>query len=203
MFRKITFRFALFSTLLNFMLLAPPAALAREIRVDAECSLHDAITLTEPLPAVTTDLTIDGRGHQISGDKLHQVFLVYNHELAISNLHIIDGFSEEHGGALYSEAREGTFTRVTFMQNQALNGGGIFTRKPDAISLRNSIIAGSSGGEKASPSIAPTRITAWKQTSRVRRVRKARTVTSAPLKRPTGWTADMTFAGAGPSSART
>ena len=93
----------------QLLVLAPPVALAHDIRVDDECSLRDAITtyntetstggcrmpnwgkpsidlkaditLTEPLPPITTDLTINGHGHQISGDKLHQVFAVYNHDL--------------------------------------------------------------------------------------------------------------------------
>ena len=69
------------------------------------------------------------------------------HDFFVSNSTIHNNIAGGNGGALYSEAREGTFTHVTFMQNQALNGGGIFSRKPDAITLRNSLIAGSKGGD--------------------------------------------------------
>ena len=69
------------------------------------------------------------------------------HDLFVSNSTFHDNRAGGNGGALYSEAREATVTHVTLMQNQALNGGGIFTRKPDAITLRNSLIVGSQGGD--------------------------------------------------------
>ena len=44
MFRKSSYRLALLCLILHFVVLAPSAALARDIRVDDDCSLHDAIT---------------------------------------------------------------------------------------------------------------------------------------------------------------
>lgn len=174
MCRTNALRLALFSTLLHFMLLAPPAALAREIRVDEKCSLRDAITtyntetstggcrlpswgkprinlrtditLTEPLPAIWTDLTIDGFGHQISGDKLHQVFVVYNHDLSISNLHIVDGTSEEHGGAIYVSGGAVSLSNSSIKSSLALEEGGAIYARSSTVSIIDTIISGNSAG---------------------------------------------------------
>ncbi len=137
---------------LHFMLLAPSAALARDIRVDDECSLHEAIitliteastggchmptwgnatiklqrdiTLSEPLPEITADLTIEGFGHKISGDKLHQVFTVYNSDLTISDLTIVDGFSAEHGGAIQIHSDELKLSNSSIGRSVAIDKGG-------------------------------------------------------------------------------
>ncbi len=168
MIQRNPIRLLLLSMLMHFVVLAPPAALAREIRVDDNCSLHDAITayntetstggchmptwgkpriylktdikLTEPLPAIVTDLTIDGWGHQISGDKLHQVFVVYNHELTINNLHIVDGFSDEHGGAIYVHGGEVTLTNSSIKNSLALESGGAIYAHYSTVSISESVI---------------------------------------------------------------
>ncbi len=174
MLRTRSFRLALFSILLHFMVLAPPAALARDIRVDHDCSLHDAITtfntetstggcrlpnwghpniylktdikLTEPLPPITTDLTINGWGHRISGDKLHQVFVVHNHELTINNLHIIDGYSDEHGGAIYVHGGEVKLSNSSIRSSIALEDGGAIYANYGNVSINGTVISGNSGG---------------------------------------------------------
>ncbi len=165
---------ALLCLLLHFMLLAPPAALARDIRVDENCSLHDAITtyntetstggcrmptwgkphiylksditLTEPLPIIWTDLSIDGVGHQISGDKLHQVFVVHNHDLTISNLHIVDGFSAENGGAIHVRNGELKLSNSSISNSTASENGGAIYAATGTISIRKSFISGNSAG---------------------------------------------------------
>ena len=162
-------RLLLLSILMHFVVLAPPSALAREIRVDDDCSLHDAITtyntetstggcrlprwgkpriylktdimLTEPLPAIVTDLTIDGWGHQISGDKLHQVFVVYNHDLAINNLHIVDGYSEEHGGAIELRNGELKLYDSSIKNSLAVEWGGAIYALNSTVSIGESVIA--------------------------------------------------------------
>ncbi len=169
MFRTKTFRLALFSLLLHSALLAPPAALARDIRVDEECSLHDAITtyntetstggcrlpnwgnpriylktditLTEPLPPIWTDLTIDGWGHQISGDKLHQVFVVYNHNLSINNLRIVDGYSEEHGGAIYVHGGGVKLSKSSIRGSVAVENGGAIYAGYGSVTVTDSVIS--------------------------------------------------------------
>ena len=158
----------------HFLLLAPPAALASDIGVYGDCSLHDAITtvntetstggchmpswgtsriflkeditLTEPLPAISADLTIDGHGHQISGDKLHQVFVVYNHELTIGNLHIVDGFSGEDGGAIYVHGGELTLSNSSIKNSLAVERGGAIYAYHSTVSVTGSAISGNSAG---------------------------------------------------------
>ena len=172
--RTSSLRLILVSMIFQFLVLAPPAALARDIRVDGDCSLRDAITtyntetstggcrmpnwgkpriylktdivLTEPLPPITTDLTIDGHGHQISGDKLHQVFVVYNHDLSINNLHIIDGYSEENGGAIYVTGGEVTLSNSSVKSSLALEGGGAIYARSGTVSIVDTIISGNSAG---------------------------------------------------------
>ena len=162
----------LFCLLVQFMLLAPPAALAREIRVDSECSLRDAITtfntesatggcrlpawgkphiilqsditLTEPLPAIQTDLSIDGRGHQISGDKLHQIFVVYDHALTINNLHIVDGYSAENGGAIYVDRGDLNIVNSSIKYSVATDRGGAIYTDSTVVSISYSVIIGNS-----------------------------------------------------------
>ena len=174
MFRTSSLRLVLVSMIFQYLVLAPPVALAREIRVDTECSLRDAITtynteastggcrlpswgkpriylktditLTEPLPAIWTDLTIEGWGHQISGDKLHQVFAVYNHELTINNLRIVDGYSDEHGGAIYIHGGEVTLSNSSIKSSLAAENGGAIYAKYGNVSINGTVISGNSGG---------------------------------------------------------
>ncbi len=162
---------AVFFLFLHFILIEPPAVHARDIRVAEDCSLHDAIitfntetstggcrmptwghttiyltkdiTLTEPLPEIWADLTIDGRGHQISGDKLHQVFVVHNHELSISNLHIVDGFSAEHGGAIHVHFGELNLSNSSISNSTAVEDGGAIYARGSTVSIRASVISGS------------------------------------------------------------
>ena len=145
------------------------AALAREIRVDEECSLHDAITtyntesstggcrmpswgepriylktditLTEPLPPIETDLIIDGWSHQISGDKLHQVFVIYSHDLRINNLRIVDGYSAEHGGAIYVHGGEVTLSNSSIKSSLAACNGGAIYAGYSSVTVTDSVIS--------------------------------------------------------------
>ena len=172
--RTSSLRLILVCMIFQFVVLAPPAALARDIRVDGDCSLRDAITtyntetstggcrlpswgkpriylktditLTEPLPAIWTDLHIEGYGHQISGDKLHQVFAVYNHDLSINNLHIIDGYSEENGGAIYVTGGEVTLSNSSVKSSLALENGGAIYARSGTVSIVDTIISGNSAG---------------------------------------------------------
>ena len=162
----------LFCFMLQFLLLAPPPALARDIRVDDECSLRDAITtyntktstggcrlphwgkpriylksditITEPLPEIRTDLIINGFGHQISGDKLHQIFVVREHTLTLSNLHLVDGFSAKNGGAIHAQNATLTLLNSSIRGSLALESGGAIHAQGGGITITGSIISGNS-----------------------------------------------------------
>ena len=81
MLRTKTFRLALFSLLLHFALLAPPAALAREIRVDDKCSLHDAIT------TYNTETSTGGCRLPNWGAKHHLLEIRHNADRAAASHH--------------------------------------------------------------------------------------------------------------------
>ncbi len=52
-----------------------------------------------------------------------------------------------NGGALYSENSEVSVVHATIAYNEALNGGGIYARSSDVLTMRNSIVMGSVGGD--------------------------------------------------------
>ena len=54
-----------------------------------------------------------------------------------------------NGGAVYVEAINAKLTHITMMRNEALNGGGVYARTAEVLNMRNSIIAGSRGGDCA------------------------------------------------------
>src|SRR5262249_39123863 len=83
------------------------------------------ITLGSDLPAVTTEMTIDGTGHsiEVNGADLYQVFYVnYSGILTIDTLTISHGSSAD-GGAIYSQGSV-TVKNSTITQNRAQYGGG-------------------------------------------------------------------------------
>ena len=92
---------------------------------------HDIITITEditlrqPLPPITGTITIEGGGHTISGDGKFRIFFVRGGNLAVNNLTLKDGFSDDGGGAI--QVRNGGWLAVngsTFIGNSAGLGGG-------------------------------------------------------------------------------
>lgn len=94
---------------------------------------HDIINLTEdislrlPLPPITGTITVEGGEHTISGDGNFRIFLVNGGNLTVNNLTLMDGFSEDGGGAI--QVRAGgwlTVNNSAFTGNSAgLNGGAI------------------------------------------------------------------------------
>ena len=87
--------------------------------------LQDDIVLTEPLPTITWHLTIDGRGHTISGDGRFRIFHIKGGVLEISDLHMIRGWAAS-GSAMLAE--HGSFVELkqsSVMNNFALLGGTI------------------------------------------------------------------------------
>ena len=95
-------------------------------------TLAEDITLTEPLPAITGTITIEGGGHTISGDNKRRIFTVRGGRLAINNLTLTKGkvFKQgdliEGGGAImivgYSTL---SVNNSVFSFNSALDGGAI------------------------------------------------------------------------------
>ena len=110
----------LFTTILTVLLLTWPVY-AADIRLSSRCALADAIiaanndraegdcpagrdadtiTLTEDitlqaeLPAITSEITIEGNGYAISGDNRHRIFYNEGGALTIHDLTVTNGYVE-------------------------------------------------------------------------------------------------------------
>ena len=124
----------------------PPCPLALQIvaaNTDAPAggcpagSGHDVITLTEDielqaaLPAVTSDITIEGEGFTISGRGRYRIFRVQRGKLTLNNMTLTRGIgsgSNSGGGAVRLEAAgQLEANHVVFSDNRAASGGAIDT----------------------------------------------------------------------------
>ena len=129
-------------------------------------SLDMDITLASKLPAITSDITIEGNGHTISGNKRFRIFDVDGGKLTVNNLTLTEGWTSAAGGAIevqnfgqliinnshfinnfaygggaihmqYSNARL-TINNSRFVGNRALYGGGAIKNDSGAAIVRNS-----------------------------------------------------------------
>ncbi len=85
------------------------------------------ILLFAPLPAVTSEITIEGNGHTISGDKKFRIFDVDRGRLTINNLTLTEGRSSSgRGGALrLQNGARAVVNDSRFDRNMADHGGAI------------------------------------------------------------------------------
>ena len=102
-------------------------------------SLTRNIVLFAPLPAITSDITILGNGHTISGDNKFRIFDVDRGRLAIKNLTLMDGSAPGgSGGAIRLQERSrATVSDSSFIGNSAEYGGaiGIVSLRPPTLQL--------------------------------------------------------------------
>ena len=60
--------------------------------------LTEDVTLTEPLPRITSDIAIEGNGYTISGDKRFRIFDVERGNFTLRDLTLADGNAQGEGG---------------------------------------------------------------------------------------------------------
>ena len=73
------------------------------------------------------EITINGNGHTIDALNKARVFNITGGCITISNLNIINGFSEEDGGAIFFSIEDAHYlNNVTFINNYAKQGGAIY-----------------------------------------------------------------------------
>ncbi|MCY4072103.1 MAG: right-handed parallel beta-helix repeat-containing protein [Chloroflexi bacterium] len=63
-------------------------------------TLTEDLTLAAPLPPVTSEITIEGDGHSISGDKRFRIFMLDGGKLRLNRLSLVEGFSKAFGSAV-------------------------------------------------------------------------------------------------------
>ncbi len=107
-------------------------------RGDDTITLSEDITLSFPLPEITSGLTIEGNGYTISGDKKYRVFDVRGGRLTLNNLTVSDGRTELNvQGAAIRVGRGGRLNvnNSSFINNSAGGSGGAIWMEFDSYSL--------------------------------------------------------------------
>jgi hypothetical protein len=94
------------------------------------------IALTEPLPAIASDINFIGNNYQVSGNNSHRVFTVTSGEVSFARVSITNGLVQgtsgvnggggagAFGGGLYLDGGEVTLVNVNFANNRAIGGAG-------------------------------------------------------------------------------
>ena len=90
-------------------------------------ALRRSITLTEVLPTITGDITIDGKGYTIDGNNRVPIFAIDSGAVVIKNMTLINGNNPKgKGGAIkLRQNAELTVANVNFRNNRARYGGAI------------------------------------------------------------------------------
>ncbi len=90
-------------------------------------SLGEDITLTRPLPVISSGLRIEGNGHVISGDGRFRIFVVKGAWLQIVDLTLTEGSNPRgNGGAIeLLDYASVAIRNSKFIENSAENGGAI------------------------------------------------------------------------------
>ena len=94
-------------------------------------TLSADIVLSQPLPQISSQLTIDGAGHSISGDERLRIFLVDGGQLEISHLTLTRGKAEAGAAIKLQNGARVKASLVTFADNMATNGGAIAMTSAD------------------------------------------------------------------------
>ncbi len=94
-------------------------------------TLRQDITLSAPLPTISGDLAIDGRGYTISGDRRFQIFDIEAGQVVFKRITLANGVNlgedpDGYGGAVtLRNSAELITLDATFRNNQARYGGAI------------------------------------------------------------------------------
>ena len=90
-------------------------------------NLAQDIKLSSRLPTITSDITINGNGNTISGNRLYRIFDVDGGRLTVNNLIMTRGSASSFGGGAI-RLRNGaqvTVNNSSFVENTAFEGGAI------------------------------------------------------------------------------
>ena len=165
-----------FVLIASLLLLPRLQVFAADIGVDANCTLAQAITaantdaavdgsscpagsgadvialsaditLTAPLPSITTEIKIEGGGYVISGDDAYRIFDVGAAGfLTINNLAMTRGLADS-GGAIAVNAGSAIVTDSTLSGNSAGQNGGAIAVGSGVVIITGSALSGNSAGQ--------------------------------------------------------
>ena len=90
-------------------------------------------TLREPLPPITSEITIDGAGYTISGAQKFRLFDVDGGTLTIHNAALAKGSASNGGAIRLRNGAKVNIANVSFSANDAGWGGAIATQSADVV----------------------------------------------------------------------
>ena len=103
-------------------------------------TLDRDIVLSARLPAITSEIVIEGNGHTISGAERFRIFDIHGGTLWLNNLRLEDGVATDGGAILIRGTGKAIISNSAFVNNTAEAGGAIHSIYPS----RGLSIAGSS-----------------------------------------------------------
>ena len=83
--------------------------------------------LSEPLPGITSEITIQGNGHTISANKRFHIFDVDGGKLTINNVTLTEGQGSRGAAIRLHNGASVSATNVIFKHNEATAGGAVST----------------------------------------------------------------------------
>ena len=96
---------------------------------DDTITLSVDITLSADLPVITSQITIEGASHFVSGDDTYALFVVEDADITVKNLTIKEG-NGVNGGGVYISDGELILDNVVVTENSARDhGGGIYVTR--------------------------------------------------------------------------
>ncbi len=101
--------------------------------------------LSEPLPGITSEITIKGNGYRISGSSVFAILDVDGGNLTINDVTLADGLASKGGALRLRNGASVTATGVSFVDNAATQGGAIAVESAnDRLSVSDSSFVGNS-----------------------------------------------------------
>ena len=105
--------------------------------------LDSDITLSESLAVIKSDITIEGNGHTINGNRRVRIFDVDGGKLTLNNVTLSEGKSTKAGGAIrLQNGGQAIVSDSRFIGNYAHSGGAIGSRFAAYIQVSDSIFEG-------------------------------------------------------------
>ena len=107
-------------------------------------SLDSDISLSAKLPAVKSEITIEGNGHTIEGDGKHRIFEVKGGELTLNSLRMTGGKAREDGGAIWIDRDSVVNINSSQISGNAAqrNGGAIWINFDSQLNISDSAFSG-------------------------------------------------------------
>ena len=104
--------------------------------------LKKNVTLTAPLPSLTSRVQLEGNGYTISGDAEHRVIMVVGGQLSINDLTITKGLASSVGGGIYVNSGSLSVRDSTIKDSKANDIGGAIYAIDSDVEIADSEFSG-------------------------------------------------------------